>query len=299
MDNYSPERQFDRLEKALRLTANNTNWLPLEAVDKELFEDLQGLVGNGGNANKIDKAPEQNRKTISRDTEQSRISTTKIGKELPDKRSNENLLRDKTIDLSPEHATSLDSLRLRIKDCDRCRLCLGRKTIVFGQGNLQAELLFIGEGPGEEEDKKGLAFVGKAGRLLTQIIQSVGINREAVYICNVVKCRPPGNRNPVVEEISACSPFLFKQIELLKPKLIVSMGNIATKTLLPDAFGIMKMRGKLTQFRDIPLIPTFHPSFLLRNPSAISAVWDDMRQIRQFLFKSTSDRPGNESKGTI
>ncbi|NQU63098.1 MAG: uracil-DNA glycosylase [SAR324 cluster bacterium] len=190
-------------------------------------------------------------------------------------------------------AKTLDSLKLRLRNCNRCNLCNERQTVVCGQGNIYSELVFIGEGPGADEDKSGIAFVGKAGKLLTQMIHAIGINRESVFICNVVKCRPPGNRNPEPEEIAICSQFLLKQLEILKPKLIVTLGNIATKTLLPHAAGIMKMRGQLTTFREIQLIPTLHPSYLLRNPSALNLVWDDMRHIRQVLF-NRSQKPTKE-----
>ena len=193
--------------------------------------------------------------------------------------------------LDPAKSETLGSLHLRLRNCDRCQLCLERRTVVFGQGSQKADLVLIGEAPGEDEDKSGLTFVGKAGKLLTQVIQSIGINREAVYICNVIKCRPPGNRNPNSDEIAKCLPFLYKQLELIQPKLIVTLGNIATKALLPHALGIMKMRGNQFNFNKIPLIPTFHPSYLLRNPSALSSVWNDMRHIRQFLFKQTTILP--------
>ncbi|MDH5559350.1 MAG: uracil-DNA glycosylase [Deltaproteobacteria bacterium] len=194
---------------------------------------------------------------------------------------------------------NLDSLKLSYFNCANCDLSLERKTIVFGQGNQKAELLFIGEGPGEEEDNMGLAFVGKAGKLLTQIIQSIGISRNSVYICNVVKCRPPGNRNPTSQEMDACLPILKRQISLIQPKLIVTLGNIATKALIPDASGIMKMRGTLIRYDKFPLIPTFHPSYLLRNSRALSLVWDDMKQIRQYLFKTTKNDPSRTHQQEI
>ncbi len=288
MDKIILEQQFNQLEKALRLIGNETNWLSLESMDPERLGEIRESI--------VSSQPEEipdysgtktstSNQQIPNGNQPAAIQNDKIVQTI---QPNGITAQDETIDLRPEKARNLDSLRLRIRDCDRCQLCLGRKTIVFGQGNQQADLVFVGEGPGEEEDKTGLAFVGRAGKLLTQIIHSIGINREAVYICNVVKCRPPGNRNPITEEITICSPILFKQIELLKPNLIITMGNIATKALLPNAQGIMKMRGKLTHYKDFPLIPTFHPSFLLRNPSALTDVWDDMRKIRQFLFKLQS-----------
>lgn len=187
-----------------------------------------------------------------------------------------------------QKSKNLDTLRLKIHGCEHCPLSLERQSIVFGQGNQHADLIFIGEGPGEEEDNSGLAFVGRAGKLLTQIILAMGISRESVYICNVVKCRPPGNRTPLNPEIQQCFPILQKQIQLVKPKLIVTLGNVATKNLLKTTDGIMKLRGNVYQYMDIPLIPTFHPSFLLRTPQYLGVVWDDMRLIRQHLFRKNN-----------
>jgi len=274
-----------QLEGTLRTKSGQSNWFFLEPINEELLLDLQKTLENRPERDPIQPKPPPQDSVAVR-------SAPFVTQEKPSPADSVNpidasksVTAPAPLNMDPMDSKTLDSMRLRLRDCTRCDLCNDRQKIVFGQGNINAELVFIGEGPGADEDKSGVAFVGKAGKLLTQMIQSIGINREAVYICNVVKCRPPGNRNPNTNEIATCSPFLFKQLEILKPRLIVTMGNIATKTLLPHAYGIMKMRGKLTTFNGYPLIPTFHPSYLLRNPSALGLVWEDMRQIRQVLFQ--------------
>lgn len=278
MPETQPHTLIRQLETTLRYTAARSNWLHLEPVNSETLESIETALSS------LMKTPELSPRKAAPTERLNAVlhpePTLEKQKEVP----KETTIQEPQ-DMDPMQAPTLDSLRLRLRDCDRCNLCRERQKIVFGQGNIRAELVFIGEGPGADEDKSGIAFVGRAGKLLTQMIQSIGINRESVYICNVVKCRPPGNRNPTGDEIQICSPFMYKQLELLKPKLIVTMGNIATKTLLPHAYGIMKMRGKLTSFQGTPLLPTFHPSYLLRNPSALELVWNDMKHIRQILFQ--------------
>jgi uracil-DNA glycosylase family 4 len=165
-------------------------------------------------------------------------------------------------------------------NCTRCTLHKSRTTIVFGEGNSNAVLVFVGEGPGYEEDQQGRPFVGAAGRLLTDIIvKGMRLKREDVYICNIVKCRPPNNRNPEPDEIETCEPFLAKQLDAIKPKVIVALGNIAAKTLLKTEEGITSLRGQWRTYRDIPLMPTFHPAYLLRNPKDKALVWKDIQQV--------------------
>ncbi len=177
-------------------------------------------------------------------------------------------------------ATDLASVREELGDCTRCKLHKGRKTIVFGEGNPKALLVFIGEGPGQEEDEQGRPFVGAAGKLLTDIIvKGMKFKREDVYICNIVKCRPPGNRNPEPDEIGACEPFLMKQLEAIKPNVIVGLGNVAVKTLLKTKEGITTLRGKWRLYQGIPLMPTFHPAYLLRNPKDKALVWEDIQKV--------------------
>lgn len=174
----------------------------------------------------------------------------------------------------------LAAVREELGDCTRCKLCKGRKTIVFGEGDPNAVLVFVGEGPGQEEDQQGRPFVGAAGQLLTDIIvKGMKLKREDVYICNIVKCRPPNNRNPEFDEIESCEPFLIKQLQAIKPKLIVGLGNVAVKTLLKTKEGITSLRGKWHTYQGIPLMPTFHPAYLLRNPADKKLVWDDIKKV--------------------
>ncbi len=174
---------------------------------------------------------------------------------------------------------SLLKIREDIGDCQRCRLGKTRKHIVFADGNPKAELVFVGEGPGADEDASGIPFVGRAGKLLTQMIEAMGLQRKDVYICNVVKCRPPGNRPPEPDEVTTCSPFLVRQLEVINPKVIVALGATAAKTLLETETGISKFRGQWLDFRGKKLMATYHPAYLLRNPPAKSEVWKDLKKV--------------------
>ncbi|MFM7270627.1 MAG: uracil-DNA glycosylase family protein [Actinomycetes bacterium] len=171
----------------------------------------------------------------------------------------------------PRAATSLDALRALALGCEACVLASTRTTVVFGTGDPRARLLFVGEGPGEQEDRSGEPFVGRAGGLLTSLIEGIGLTRDDVYIANVVKCRPPGNRDPKPEEIAACSPFLATQLDLVAPRVVVTLGNFATKLLLDTKEGITKLRGRSFPYRDGVLIPVLHPSAVLRNGGAALA----------------------------
>jgi DNA polymerase len=155
--------------------------------------------------------------------------------------------------------------------------------VVFGVGSPTARLMFVGEAPGEDEDKQGEPFVGRAGQLLTKIIEAIGLTRDQVYIANVIKCRPPGNRNPEPDEVETCEPFLFQQVDTIKPKVIVALGKFAAQCLLRTTDPITRIRGKEFTYRDAILIPTYHPAYLLRNPSAKREVWDDMKRVRAIL----------------
>lgn len=169
-------------------------------------------------------------------------------------------------------------------DCRRCKLCsLGRTQVVFGKGHAKARLMFVGEAPGEEEDQRGEPFVGRSGQLLTKIIEAIGLSREQVYIANVIKCRPPANRNPEPDEVATCEPFLFRQIDVIQPKVIVPLGKFAAQSLLKTMDPITKLRGRQFDYRGAVLIPTFHPAYLLRNPSAKREVWEDMKKAREIL----------------
>ena len=170
-----------------------------------------------------------------------------------------------------------------IGDCRRCGLCGSRTKIVFGVGDPDARLMFVGEGPGHDEDVQGIPFVGRAGQLLTDIIRAMGLTREQVYIANVVKCRPPENRTPEPDEIASCAPFLEKQIEIIGPKVIVALGAVAASALVGATGGISKIRGQFREYRGIPLMPTFHPAYLLRSPDKKRDVWQDMKQVMERL----------------
>lgn len=176
-------------------------------------------------------------------------------------------------------------LRVRedLGECTRCKLYKHRHTIVFGDGNPKAELVFVGEGPGADEDAQGLPFVGRAGKLLTQMIEAMGLERKDVYICNVVKCRPPENRTPEDDEVSTCSPYLFRQLEVISPKVIVCLGAVAAKTLLRTTRGISQFRGQWLDYRGSKLMATYHPAYLLRNPNAKGEVWKDLQKVMVVL----------------
>ncbi len=178
---------------------------------------------------------------------------------------------------------TLLKIREDLGECTRCKLHRARNKIVFGDGNPKAELVFVGEGPGADEDAQGLPFVGRAGKLLTQMIEAMGLQRKDVYICNVVKCRPPENRQPEEDEVSTCSPFLFRQIDTIAPKVIVCLGAVAAKTLLQTNRGISQFRGEWLEFRGRKLLATYHPAYLLRNPPAKSEVWKDLQKVMAVL----------------
>jgi DNA polymerase len=193
-------------------------------------------------------------------------------------------LPDLLVEPAVRSAASLEELRTVIGECSRCKLCSGRKNIVFGVGNATADLMFVGEGPGEDEDRQGIPFVGRAGMLLTDIItKGMGLKRDDVYIANVVKCRPPNNRNPEPDEIVACEPFLHRQIALIRPRVIVTLGKFATQVLLRSRTPISHLRGRWHDYQGVPLMPTFHPAYLLRNPSDKRVVWEDIKQVMQRL----------------
>jgi len=178
---------------------------------------------------------------------------------------------------------TLEEVRKELGDCKRCKLHQTRRTIVFGEGNEKATLMFIGEGPGYDEDVQGRPFVGRAGQLLTKIIQSINLQREEVYIANIIKCRPPQNRNPEPDEIQSCNPFLRKQIQVIQPKIICALGTFSAQTLLKTETKITALRGKFYDLEGIKVIPTYHPAFLLRNPDKKREVWEDMKKIAEWI----------------
>jgi uracil-DNA glycosylase len=184
-------------------------------------------------------------------------------------------------------ADALAAVRTDLGDCTRCKLHrLGRRQIVFGVGNPSADLMFVGEAPGHDEDVQGIPFVGRAGQLLTKIIEAIGLSRDDVYIANVIKCRPPENRNPEQDEVETCEPFLFQQVDIIKPKVIVALGTFAARALLRTLDPISRLRGRVYDYRGAKLIPTFHPAYLLRNPASKREVWEDMKRARALLQSS-------------
>ncbi len=178
---------------------------------------------------------------------------------------------------------ALKNLIYEIGDCQRCKLSKGRKNIVFGEGDPDARLMFIGEGPGRDEDIQARPFVGEAGKVLTSLIEKMGLKREVVYIANIVKCRPPFNRNPDEDEITACRPFLEKQIEIISPGIIISLGKVSAQSLLGTKTLISKLRGRFYNYQDIPVMPTFHPAYLLRNPKDKWLTWGDAQKALEKL----------------
>ena len=192
-------------------------------------------------------------------------------------------------------ASSLPALRDVIGDCQRCKLAPHRTTLVYGVGNPEARLVFVGEGPGHDEDLKGEPFVGRAGQLLTEIItKGMRLQREDVYICNVVKCRPPGNRNPEPDEVAACEPFLRRQLALINPEVVVALGKFAAQTLLRSKTPITQLRGRWFDYEGVPLMPTFHPAYLLRNPGDKRLVWEDIQQVMRRLGMDPARRPAGQ-----
>jgi DNA polymerase len=192
-----------------------------------------------------------------------------------------------------ENTANLDELRAFIGDCTRCKLAPMRTHLVFGVGNPDADLMFVGEAPGADEDARGEPFVGRAGQLLTDIIErGMGLTRDDVYICNVIKCRPPGNRNPENDEVASCEPFLFRQIDLIKPRVIVGLGTFAVQALLKVKTPISKLRGNWHEVRGVKLMPTFHPAYLLRNPGDKRLVWADIQLVMKMLGMTIPHRGG-------
>ena len=182
-----------------------------------------------------------------------------------------------------EPIATLEEIRAEMGDCRRCKLYAGRTNLVFGDGAAQARLLFVGEAPGADEDQQGLPFVGAAGKLLNNLLSKLGLSREEVYIANVLKSRPPGNRDPESDEITACLPFLKKQIQAIRPQVIVTLGRIAVQALLGTKEPLTKMRGRWQRYHDIRVMPTFHPSYLLRFPQERHKTWEDMQQVMEYL----------------
>lgn len=183
--------------------------------------------------------------------------------------------------------SALEEVRAALGDCRRCLLHRTRRRLVFGEGNPTADLVFVGEAPGADEDAQGRPFVGRAGQLLTKIIEAMGMKREEVYICNILKCRPPGNRNPELDEIAACEPFLIRQLEAIRPRVICALGTFAAHALLKSEAPIGILRGHFHSYQEISLMPTYHPAYLLRNQGAKKQVWEDVQAIMKLLREGT------------
>jgi len=210
------------------------------------------------------------------------------------------LYRDKVVEVASEPAAQLfdeeakgrrrelEAVAAEAAGCERCALARGRKSVVFGSGDTNARLMFIGEGPGAQEDLTGLPFVGPAGALLTRIIEAIGFDRDRVYIANIVKCRPPGNRNPKPEEAAECRSYLEAQVRLVQPEVIVALGRVAAQTLLDNDLALGRMRGTWYRLQDVPLMVTYHPAALLRNVALKRPVWEDMQQVRDRLAEGGS-----------
>lgn len=206
--------------------------------------------------------------------------------EMPQKKTVENLTESLFGDMKktlPDSGETIEAIRAEIGDCKRCQLCEGRTKIVHSTGNLQADLMIIGEAPGADEDQKGEPFVGRAGQLLTKIIEAIGMKREDVFIGNINRCRPPQNRAPMPDETAACKPFLLREISVVRPKVVVVLGNTAMKNLLDTKEGITKLRGIFQDYYGVKVMPTFHPAYLLRDPSKKREVWEDMKKVRDYL----------------
>jgi len=196
-------------------------------------------------------------------------------KPLPAQKKNKTVIKS--------NAGRLDDLGREVAGCKLCSLAKTRKNIVFGDGNASAKIVFVGEAPGADEDEQGLPFVGRAGQLLTNIIKAMGLERKDVYICNILKCRPPGNRNPLPDEIRLCEPYLKEQLKLISPQIICALGSFAAKTLLKTETPITTLRGRFHTYEEIKLMPTYHPAYLLRNPPAKKQVWEDIQLIMKEL----------------
>jgi len=199
---------------------------------------------------------------------------------------------DEAVGPSSAPGETLEEIRAELGDCCRCELGGSRKNLVFGVGNPHARIVFVGEAPGRDEDLQGEPFVGEAGQLLTKIIQAMGYERSDVYICNVLKCRPPGNRDPLPSEVEACASFMLRQVMAINPEAVVALGKFAAQTLLQSKEIISRLRGRFHDYHGIPLMPTFHPSALLRDPAKKREVWEDMQQVMRLVGKEAPQKKG-------
>jgi uracil-DNA glycosylase family 4 len=245
---------------------------------RELAEELQAYVAWAGEAGlRILTAEKQPAAELPATGSQLPVSNSQLPAEAAARPA---------IAKAPEGGMKLQTLQeieAGLQGCTRCKLHKGRHNIVFGVGDARARLMFVGEAPGEDEDLKGEPFVGRAGQLLTKMIEAMGLSREQVYICNTVKCRPPNNRNPEPDELETCEPFLKGQLAAVKPEVIVTLGKFAAQALLRDDTAISRLRGQWREYEGIPLMATFHPAYLLRSPGEKGKVWDDLKQVMKKL----------------
>ena len=277
----SPKTEITQ-EKLERFVPNEFN-LPkaetLKTQNNETDSTRRSLL-ESTKLSRLPSLPKRNSHSINQDTKQSReiAMPSKISEEMPS-------LFGEVKQTLPESSETIEEIRLDIGNCTRCPLHEGRTKIVHTTGNFAADLLFVGEAPGANEDAEGVPFVGRAGELLNKIIQSIGMKREDVLVGNVNRCRPPGNRTPTLAEAHTCRPFLKREIAVVKPKIIVVLGNTATQNLLDTKVGITKLRGEFQDYFGIKVMPTFHPAYLLRDPSKKREVWEDMKKVRDELNK--------------
>jgi uracil-DNA glycosylase family 4 len=220
----------------------------------------------------------------------SQNGSTETIKEEPQKEKTAPMTADALFDIEPalpESNDTIEEIRKDIGDCTRCPLHAGRTQVVHSTGNFNADLMFVGEAPGADEDAQGFPFVGRAGQLLTKIIESIGFKREEIFIGNINRCRPPGNRQPTIQEAHTCRPFLLREVAVVRPKVIVVLGNTALHNLLDTKVGITKIRGQFQDYFGVKVMPTFHPAFLLRDPNKKREVWEDMKKVRDYLKSAT------------
>jgi len=266
-------------------------------IDKELVNEIAQLIKNeAGNTKHVYLAAEVRSAFFAKNERgQALKKKSFIREDVSVKKHSETgeseLMRKKIVlneNLIDCSSMSFDQMQNEVKLCRRCRLCDSRTNTVFGEGNPKAELMFIGEGPGRDEDEQGRPFVGKSGQLLTKMINAMGYQREEVYIANIVKCRPPNNRTPLPDEAETCLPFLLRQIEIIKPKVLVLLGAVPLKYLL-NKTGITKIHGEWFDFNGIKTLPTFHPAFLLRDPRQKKPAWEDLQKAMRVLGKNIKD----------
>jgi uracil-DNA glycosylase len=266
----------DGLEERPKASANESTALPASGKSVKAFEPVKSMT-----------AKPTRDDTVTSQKDEGRPQAGLFGEPLSEPVSPSSRIALPVLSSLPQDV-SLEAIRADIGDCIRCKLHEQRTKIVFGEGNPEAKLMFVGEGPGADEDLTGRPFVGRAGQLLDKIIAAIGCKREDVYIANVVKCRPPGNRTPERDEVDTCEQFLFRQIALIKPKVIVALGSPAFQCLCRTKESISKARGKLREWNGIKVMPTFHPAYLLRSPDKKREAWEDMKIVRDYL-NSISD----------